>query len=99
MGEQQREAGRFELEAWVNGNPQPKLHAFGAAMGRGRVVALCRISVRERRGTFDPAHADACPDCAEFVAAGLTFEAASKIVDERIQARMADPSVIVCRRR
>ncbi len=64
-------------EAWVNWNPEPEVHAFGAELGRRPlVVGLCGISVRERRGDFDPADPKACAFCAEAVRAGWTFEEA-----------------------
>lgn len=85
------------IEAWVNWNPEPKVHAFGDD-SHAHVLALCRVVVRERRGEFDVDAADACEDCAEFVRAGLTFELASAVMDARMRERMNDPSVIVCRR-
>lgn len=86
------------IEAWVNWNPEPKLHAFGDD-SRRRVLSLCRVVVRERRGEFDVDADNVCADCAEFVRAGLTFIEASQLVSARMAARMNDPSVIVCRRR
>lgn len=62
-------------EAWVNWNPNPDVHAFGADMG-ARVVALCRVTVRERRGTFDPDDPKACEFCARAVREGWSFEEA-----------------------
>lgn len=93
---------KIELHAaWVNWNPDPLVHAFGTVMETARrrmVLALCRVTVREPHGEFDPGDPKACPDCAEFVRRRLTFKQASAITDERIRARMADPNVIVCRR-
>lgn len=90
-------------EAWVNWNPDPLVHAFGEVRDFARrrlVTALCRVTVREQLGTqmFDPDDPRSCPDCAEFVREGLTLDEAHRRVTERINARMADPNVIVCRR-
>lgn len=76
------------------------VHAFGTVLDSTRrrtVLALCRVTVREPHGEFDPDDPKACPDCAEFVRGGPTFEQAS-VTNERMTARMADPRVIVCRR-
>ena len=62
-------------QAWVNWNPDPLLHAYGTTMkGRGVVIGLCRITVREQVGTFDPDGKKVCALCAEFVRSGLTWD-------------------------
>lgn len=71
-------------EAWVNWNPDPLVHAFGEAIGnRPILVALCRVTVREQRGEFDPADPKACPQCAAYVREGLTVQEAQQRASER----------------
>lgn len=52
------------VDAWVNWNPDPLIHAYGAALGNKanrRFVAMCRVMVREHLGhEFDPDHPRAC---------------------------------------
>jgi len=80
------------LAAWTNWNPEPKVHAFGAVIGRRSTVGLCRVTVRRSVGTFDPDAVNACPDCAEFVRAGLSWD---DVKDRKIEL---GPNTIVCRR-
>lgn len=83
----------MNVAAWVNWNPEPLVHAYGTNMPGGRVLALCRVMVREERGVFDPNADDACPVCADDVAHGRAWE--------QVKARRAaalGPNTIVCRR-
>lgn len=80
-------------EAWVNGNPDPDVHAYGATLGRRQVVVgLCRITVRREVGRFDPSDPRSCVDCARFVRDGLTWD------DVKDRTTVFGPGTIVCRR-
>lgn len=80
------------MVAWTNWNPDPLIHAFGAEMRGGRVLALCRVSVRQAVGFFDPEDPKACPDCADFVRHGQTWD---DVKDRKVPI---DTNAIVCRR-
>lgn len=82
------------MDAWVNWNPDPLIHAYGAALGvKRRFVALCRVSIREHwANEFDPDHPRACPTCASFVRDGLSWE---QVKDRPIEL---GPDAIICRR-
>lgn len=82
-------------EAWVNWNPDPLIHAYGEQIGsRPIIVAMCRVTVREWRGDFDPDDPKACPDCASYVREGLTLAEAR----DRVSERTRDSFIIECRR-
>ena len=76
--------------AWVNRNPHPRLHAFGKVMSPGRIVALCRVQVREERGRFDPDDPASCEECADYVRRGLTFDDASREVAVKFAQAIED---------
>ncbi len=90
------EADRRRIEGWTNWNPNPLVHAYGTSRWRNsssnQHLALCRVIVRQCVGTFDPADPDACPACAGFVAAGLTWD------DVKNRKVPLDGNTIVCRR-
>jgi hypothetical protein len=81
-------------EAWVDWNPDPKVHAFGEVVNDRITVALCRTTVREQRGEFDPADPRACQRCAEYVRGGLTVVEAQ----QRVKETLHDVAIIECRR-
>lgn len=83
------------VEAWVNWNPDPEIHAFGERR-QARTVALCGVMVREHRGDFDPTAAKACQYCATGVAFGHSVE-----MTRGLRRLLEEPDlsgVIVCRR-